>query len=175
MLKQQAMVPQSEIANAGEKGGENIQGEILEALGSIEYGTMIGSFLFYFIFGYLLYAAFFAAVGGAVDNEADTQQFILPITIPLILSIMLMQFIIQDPDGPLAFWLSIFPLTAPVVMMIRIPFTVMWYEILLSMTLLVLGFLGATWMAGKIYRTGILMYGKKITYKELWKWLRYSS
>jgi ABC-2 type transport system permease protein len=169
------MVPQQATAGTKEAADEDVSGEILDALGTVNYPVMIGSFLFFFIFGYLMYGALFAAVGGAVDNEADTQQFIIPITIPLILSIMLMQFIVQDPDGPMAFWLSIFPLTAPVVMMIRIPFTVTWYEIALSMTLLVLGFIGATWMAGKIYRTGILMYGKKVNYKELWKWISYKS
>ena len=133
---------------------------------------MIGSFLFFFLAGYLLYSALFAAIGGAVDNEADTQQFIAPITIPLILAIILAQFIIQDPDGSLSFWFSIIPLTSPVVMMIRIPFGVPWVQVILSMVLLILGFLATTWIAAKIYRTGILMYGKKVNYKELWKWLR---
>jgi ABC-2 type transport system permease protein len=96
-----------------------------------------------------------------------------PITIPLILAIVMAQFIIQEPDGPVSFWFSIIPLTSPVVMMIRIPFGVPWPEVILSMTLLVLGFLGTTWLAAKIYRTGILMYGKKVTYRELWKWIRF--
>ena len=147
--------------------------EVLDGLASINYGLMISMFLFYFIFGYLLYAALFAAIGGAVDSEADTQQFMLPITIPLILSIVMAQHIIRDPDGPVSFWLSIFPLTSPVVMMIRIPFGVPYMQVVLSMVLLLLGFLGTTWLAGKIYRTGILMYGKKISYRELWKWIRY--
>ena len=120
-----------------------------------------------------MYAALFAAIGGAVDSEADTQQFMLPMTAPLILAMVLSQFIIQEPTGPVAFWLSIIPLTSPVVMMIRIPFGVPYWEVALSMALLVLGFVGTTWMAAKIYRTGILMYGKKVSYRELWKWLRY--
>jgi ABC-2 type transport system permease protein len=147
--------------------------EIFDAISSIDFPVMIGMFLFYFLFGYLLYAALFAAVGSAVDSEADTQQFMLPITIPLIFSFIMAQFIIQEPSGSLAFWLSIFPLTSPVIMMIRIPYGVPYLQLLLSMTLLILGFLATTWMAAKIYRTGILMYGKKTSYRELWKWLRY--
>jgi ABC-2 type transport system permease protein len=110
-----------------------------------------------------------------VDNETDTQQFMLPITVPLILSIVAAQAIIQNPDGPLAFWLSIFPLTSPIVMMVRLPFHVPAEQIALSMGLLVLGFLGATWVAAKVYRIGILMYGKKVDYKELWKWIKYKG
>ncbi|RLD44676.1 MAG: ABC transporter permease [Bacteroidetes bacterium] len=147
--------------------------EILETVMSIDFKVIIGSFLFYFLFGYLLYGALFAAIGGAVDNDADTQQFILPVTIPLIISIMALQPITNNPDGPVAFWLSIIPLTSPISMMIRIPFGVPWWQLALSMSLLVGGFIFFTWVAGKIYRVGILMYGKKISYKELWKWLRY--
>ncbi len=149
--------------------------EVLDAIATIQFPAIIGAFLFYFVFGYLLYAALLAAIGGAVDNEADTQQFMLPITMPLILAIALAQFFIQEPNGALAFWLSIIPFTSPVVMMIRIPFGVPVWEIWLSMALLILGILGTIWMAGKIYRTGILMYGKKVNYKELWKWLRYRN
>ena len=155
---------------------DNKVGEIFESISSIDFGVMLVSFMFYFLFGYLLYAALFAGVGSAVDNEADTQQFMLPITIPLILAIVLAQVIAGDPDGPVAFWLSMIPLTSPIAMMIRIPFGVdIWTQIVPSVLLLILGFLGATWMAAKIYRTGILMYGKKPSYKELWKWLRYKS
>jgi ABC-2 type transport system permease protein len=114
-------------------------------------------------------------VGAAVDNETDTQQFMLPITMPLILSIFVMINTINNPDGPLAFWFSMIPLTSPVVMMVRIPFGVHLWELLLSGTILIITYIGLTWMAGKIYRTGILMYGKKVTYKELWKWLKYKN
>ena len=148
-------------------------GEVLEAIDQINFPVMISMFLFYFLFGYLLYAAMFAAIGGAVDNESDTQQFMLPVTVPLVLSLLLLQFIIQEPHGPAAFWLSIFPLTSPVVMMVRLPFEVPVTDVVLSMTLLVLTFVGMTWVAGKVYRTGILMYGKKVNYRELWKWIRY--
>ena len=147
--------------------------EVFQAIMSINFGVIILSFLFYFLFGYLIYAALFASIGSAVDNDADTQQFVLPVTVPLIISIASLQFIANNPDGSASFWLSIIPLTSPVAMMVRIPFGVPWEEVALSMTLLVLGFLATTWFAGKIYRTGILMYGKKPTYKEIWKWLRY--
>ncbi|MEI7490041.1 MAG: ABC transporter permease [Bacteroidota bacterium] len=146
---------------------------VFEALDSVNFPVMIGAFIFFFIFGYLMYGSLFAAIGGAVDSEADTQQFMLPITVPLILSMVMAQFFIQDPTGQVAFWFSVFPLTSPVAMMIRIPFGVPYWQVALSMGMLVLTFLGTTWMAAKIYRTGILMYGKKVSYKELWKWLRY--
>ncbi len=158
-----------EITNDDKESGN----DIIDAIYSIDFPVMIGAFLFYFLFGYLLYAALFAAVGSAVDSESDTQQFMLPITIPLVFSFIMAQYIIQDPTGPLAFWLSMIPFTSPVIMMIRIPYGVPYVQLFISMGLLILGFLGTTWMAAKIYRTGILMYGKKISYGELWKWLRY--
>jgi ABC-2 type transport system permease protein len=99
----------------------------------------------------------------------------LPVTIPLIFAIVMAQYIMQEPQSPLAFWLSMIPLTSPVIMMVRIPFGVPWLQVISSMLILVLGFFAATWMAGKIYRTGILMYGKKVSYKELWKWIRYRN
>lgn len=137
--------------------------------------TILLSFLFYFLFGYLMYSALFAAIGSAVDNEADTQQFMLPVTIPMILSIVMSSFIMNNPQGPVAFWLSMIPLTSPVTMMMRIPFGVPAWELALSMVILIASFFGAIWLAAKIYRTGILMYGKKPTYKELWKWVRYKG
>ncbi|MFC2112807.1 ABC transporter permease [Bacteroidota bacterium] len=146
----------------------------ISTLRNIDFGIMLGSFLFYFLCGYLLYASMFASIGAAVDSETDTQQFMLPVTIPLILSIVVLFSIINNPDSPVAFWFSIIPLTSPVVMMARIPFGVPYWEVLLSMGLLVLTFLGMTWVAAKIYRTGILMYGKKVNYREIWKWIRYS-
>jgi len=113
------------------------------------------------------------AVGAAVDNDADTQQFMLPITLPIIFSFVFAQFVLRDPDGTLAFWTSIIPFTSPIIMMVRIPFGVPAWEIALSMVLLVLGFMGTTWVAARIYRVGILMYGKKVSYKELVKWIFY--
>lgn len=148
---------------------------IYEAINAINYDVVIGFFIFFFLGGYLLYAALFAAIGAAVDSEADTQQFMLPITIPLIIAIVLIPYVINNPDAPLIFWMSIIPLTSPVLMMARIPFGVPYLDIILSVLLLILGFLGTTWMAAKIYRTGILMYGKKVNYRELWKWLTFKS
>jgi len=148
-------------------------GQVLESLSAINWYVMIFSFLFFFLGGYLLYAALFAAIGSAVDNEADTQQFMLPVTIPLIFAIILGQVVMTNPSGPLAFWLSIIPLTSPIIMMIRIPFGVPYFDLYLSAFLLIAGFLLTTWLAAKIYRTGILLYGKKTGYKDLWKWIRY--
>ena len=163
-----------QISEAGQQDSSTAA-QIIEGIQTVDAGAMIGSFLFYFLFGYLLYGALFAAIGSAVDNETDTQQFMLPVTIPLILSMVMIGFIVSNPNGPVAFWFSIIPFTSPVIMMARIPFGVPIEEVWLSMGLLVLGFLGATWLAGKIYRTGILMYGKKISYKELWKWIKYRN
>lgn len=133
------------------------------------------SFIIYFLGGYLLYGSLFAAIGSASDQETDSQQFILPITIPLILSFIFVQLVIDNPHSGLAYILSMIPFTSPIIMMARIPFEVPIYELVLSISLLIIGFLSTTWIAAKIYRVGILMYGKKITYKELWKWLNYKG
>ena len=138
------------------------------------WGLIIFSFIFYFIAGYFLYASVFAAIGSAVDNETETQQFMLPVTIPIIVALMVAMGAMQNPDSSLAVWCSIIPLTSPVVMMARIPFGVPAWQIVVSMVILALTFIGFVWMAAKIYRTGILMYGKKTSWKEMWKWLRYS-
>jgi ABC-2 type transport system permease protein len=150
-------------------------GNVFNAINSINFPLLIGTFLFYFLGGYLLYGALFAAIGSAVDAESDTQQFMLPITIPLILSIVVSQSILQNPESSLAFWFSMIPFTSPVVMMVRIPFGVAPWELALSMAFMVVGFLFTTWIAARIYRTGILMYGKKPTWKELGKWLFYKD
>ena len=137
---------------------------------------LIFYFIFYFLGGYLLYGSFFACIGSAVDNESDTHQMVLPITIPLILSIVMIEAIIRNPDGSLALWMSIFPLSSPIAMMIRLPFEgVEYWELLLSMSLLILSFLIATWLSSRIYRIGILMYGKKNSFKELIKWIKYKG
>jgi ABC-2 type transport system permease protein len=149
--------------------------DIFKAIKTINFGVIIGMFIFYFLGGYLLYASLFAAIGSAADNDTDTQQFMLPVTIPLILAIYVMISTINNPESQLSFWFSIIPLTSPVVMMVRIPFGVPYWEVILSASLLIATFIGTTWMAGKIYRTGILMYGKKVTYRELWKWINYKS
>jgi ABC-2 type transport system permease protein len=148
--------------------------ELQEVIKSINFPLILTAFLFYFLGGYLLYSAMFAAIGSAVDNETDSQQFMMPVTIPLVLSFVMSQVILNNPEGSIAFWFSIFPLTSPVIMMVRLPFGVPIWEMALSMALLIVGFIFMVWLAGKIYRTGVMMYGKKVTYKELFKWLRYS-
>ena len=145
--------------------------EIFEKINTINFPVILSLFLFYFLAAYLFYGSLFAAVGSAVDNDADAQQFQLPITLPLILSIMLLAAIIRDPHGDLAFWASIIPFTSPVVMMMRIPFDPPAWHIVLSMVCMVLGFIFTTWLAGRIYRIGILMHGAKVNYKILFKWL----
>ncbi len=130
-------------------------------------------FLLYFIAGYLLYAAMFAAMGAAVENETDTQQFMLPITAIVLFALYAGIFSAENPDGTLAFWCSIIPLTSPIVMMVRLPFGVSWWELTLSYTLLIGSVFAMAWICSKIYRVGILMYGKKPSWKELWKWLKY--
>lgn len=175
-LKEQTFktnIPNQQLMN--QAAVENNPDMFSAVFNQINFPVMIFSFLFYFLGGYLLYGALFAAVGAAVDSEADTQQFMLPITIPLIFSFTMAQSVMSNPESAVSFWLSIIPLTSPIIMMVRIPFGVPYTDLILSMTLLVAGFLGATYVSGKVYRTGILMYGKKTTYKELWKWLFYKS
>lgn len=146
--------------------------EIIQAVTELNYPYLIGLFLFYFIGGYLFYGALFAAIGSAVDNETDTQQFMLPVTMPLIFALIIAQSaVIANPNGVLAFWLSVIPFTSPVVMMVRLPFDVPLWQVLLSMTTLTLGFIFTTYIAGRVYRIGILMYGKKPSYKLIVKWL----
>jgi len=153
----------------------DLTNEIQKNLATINLPLILGCFIFYFIGGYLLYSALFAAIGSAVDNETDTQQFILPVTIPLIFSFIVAQSIISNPNSDLAYWCSFIPFTSPVVMMVRIAYGVAWYELVISMILLIVGFILTTYLAGRIYRIGILMYGKKPTYKEIKKWIFYKD
>lgn len=131
-------------------------------------------FIIFFIGGYLLYSSLFAAVGSAVDNETETQQFMLPITIPLVLALMVMMHTFQNPNSPLSFWFSIIPFTSPIVMMARIPFEIPTWEIIISIVVLYTTIFFTIWLSSKIYRTGILMYGKKSSFKEMIKWIRHS-
>ena len=147
--------------------------QFMMAVNGLDYVQLIVLFVIYFLGGYLLYASLFAAVGSAVDNETDTNQFTMPIMIPIIFAIYAGIFAAENPDGPLAFWCSMIPFTSPIVMMVRLPFDVPAWQLIVSISVLVLSFVGSTWIAGKIYRTGILMYGKKVTWKEMWKWLKY--
>ncbi len=148
---------------------------MLASVGNINFGVIIFSFLFFFFGGFFLYGAMFAAIGSAVDAEADTQQFMIPVTIPLVLSMVVMFQTVQNPESQMSFWFSIIPFTSPIVMMARIPFGVPIEEIFLSAFLLIITFILFTWLAGKVYRTGILMYGKKTSWKEMWKWIRYKN
>jgi ABC-2 type transport system permease protein len=151
-------------------------GAILQVIDGIDFVSLVSAFVFYFLGGYLLYGALFAAVGAAVDAPSDAQQFMFPITIPLLVGYMgLFVFVLQDPSSSISFWLSIIPLTSPIAMMGRISYGVPLWELALSMGLLVLGFLGTTWVAAKIYRIGILMHGTKPSYKTMWRWLRTSN
>ena len=148
---------------------------LVNGLNQINFPLIIGCFIFYFLGGYLLYSSLFAAVGSAVNEDPqDAQSLMLPITMPIIFAMVIMTKAVNDPNSSLAVFGSLFPLTSPIVMMARIahgiPDGVTVMQLILSMLLLVLGFLGSTWMAAKIYRTGILMYGKKTTWKEMWKW-----
>ena len=153
--------------------GSQIQMYIKE-LWNLPIATILISFIIYFIGGYFLYSSFYAAIGAAVDNETDSQQFLLPIIMPLILGVYIGFFtVMNDPNGTVATVFSMIPLTSPIVMMMRIPFGVPLWQIILSMVILFSTFFGVVWFAAKIYRVGILMYGKKPTWKELAKWLRY--
>ncbi len=155
--------------------GDNIAAEIYGMLSGYDFVQLLVMFILYFLGGYLLYASLFAAVGSAVESETDTNQFSLPLSIPIIFALYAAIYSAQNPDGPLAFWCSLIPFTSPIVMLVRIPFGVPAWQLILSFAILVLSFAGTTWMAGKIYRTGILMYGKKSSWKELWKWLTYRT
>ena len=170
----QEIMAQAQVANQAPAQLDKMQ-DILSMLGSVNFPLIIGCFIFFFIGGYLLYSSMFAAVGSAVDAMEDAQQFMMPIMMPIILAILVMMSAIKNPEGATAFWFSMIPFTSPVVMMARIPFGVPAWQLALSMLVLVITFVGMVWAAGKIYRTGILMYGKKTSWKELGKWLTYKS
>ncbi|MBU3012895.1 ABC transporter permease [Polaribacter vadi] len=156
-------------------GGDKMQLVIQEIL-RLPILKMFILFIFYFLGGYMLYSSLFAAVGAAVDNETDTQQFMLPIMLPLILGVYVgFATVINDPHGPISVAFSYIPLTSPIVMLMRVPFGVSWVELVISMSLLIITFVFMVWLAAKIYRVGILMYGKKPTYKDLYKWLKYKG
>ena len=157
---------------AGDMGA---MAEVQQMLGSINITQLLVCFVLFFIGGYILYASLFAAIGSAVDNESDTQQFMIPITFIIIFALYAGIFSAENPDGPLALWCSMIPFTSPIVMMVRIPFGVSTWELVLSMVILYGSAIGLAWVAGRIYRVGILMYGKKPSYKEMIKWIRYKA
>lgn len=175
-----AKVEQQQALSNGEAAQDRSQmgmlGTVKQELDKVDFRIIITTFLLYFFGGYLLYSALFAAVGSAVDSETETQQFMFPITIPLLFTYILsFGVLVNDPHGPLSFWLSMIPFTSPIAMLVRIPFGVPAWEIGLSLVLLIGGFILTTWVAARIYRVGILMYGKKASYKELVKWFRYKG
>lgn len=146
---------------------------VFDVINSINFEAILWCFLLYFIGGYFLYSAIFAAIGAAVDNETDTQQFVTPISLMLIIPMVCSGLIASAPDSPLAIWLSIIPFTSPLGMILRIPFGVPIWQVVVSLAALYVTFVIFTWLASKVYRTGILMYGKKVSWKEIFKWIKY--
>ena len=165
-------VMSQEINSTDIMNNESVQ-HIVQIAQSIDFGTIITTFIIFFILGYLLYATLYAAIGSLVDNNTDSQQFTLPVTVPLIVAIISSFYIVNNPDSSLSIWLSMIPFTSPISMMVRIPFGVPIWQVVLSVVILAGTFVLMTWFAAKIYRTGILMYGKKLSYKEIFKWLKY--
>jgi len=145
---------------------------ILSSLSNMNLGLILLCFVAFFLLGYMLYASFFAAIGSAVENEGDSSQLTLPATVPLLLGFFIALYAFKAPDSAIVFWGSIIPFTSPIVMLARLPFGVPGWEIILSLVLLALTFVACAWMSAKIYRVGILMFGKKSTWKDLWKWLK---
>ena len=168
----QGTVMTQEISSTNIMDNEAVQ-DVLNVVHSIDFGTIIVSFIVFFLLGYLLYATMFAAIGSLVENNTDSQQFTLPVTVPLLIAFFSAIYIVNNPDCSLAIWLSMIPFTSPIVMMVRIPFGIPIWQVVVSAIILAGTFVGMTWVAAKIYRTGILMYGKKPTYKEIFKWLKY--
>jgi ABC-2 type transport system permease protein len=168
-----AVQTQEALKTAQEAASSDIQMYIKE-LWNLPIVTLLFSFIIYFIGGYFLYSSFYAAIGAAVDNETDSQQFLLPIIMPLVLGVYIGFFtVMNNPHGTVATVFSIIPLTSPIVMLMRIPFGVPWWQLVLSIAILFGTFFLVVWFASKIYRVGILMYGKKPTWKELYRWLKY--
>lgn len=161
-----AMPDTAELSADGEAGA------ILSTLKDLDYGMLLLGFVIYFALGYLLYASLFAAIGSAVENEADTQQLQLPVTIPLMIGFFIAFYAFKAPDSAVVFWGSMIPFTSPIVMLARIPFGVPVWELVLSIALLLLTFIACGWASAKIYKIGILMFGKKTTFKDLWKWMK---
>ena len=151
---------------------EEGMGAVLSTLKDIDWVQMVLAFIVYFALGYLLYASFFAAIGSAVENEADTNQLQMPVTVPLMLAFFVAIYAFNAPDSPIVWWCSMIPFTSPIVMLARIPFGVPMWELALSVVLLLATFVACGWASAKIYKIGILMFGKKTTFKDLWKWLR---
>jgi len=170
MTAQMGGVDMAEMTSAMQQ--EEGMGAVLSTLKDINWVQMVLAFIIYFALGYLLYASFFAAIGSAVENEADTNQLQMPVTIPLLLAFFIALYAFNAPDSQVVWWGSMIPFTSPIVMLVRIPFGVPAWELILSIALLVATFIACGWASAKIYKIGILMFGKKTTFKDLWKWLR---
>jgi ABC-2 type transport system permease protein len=174
-----AVVSTDKAQEKSAKKEANVAARFANALRNADLNVplIIGSFLFYFLGGYLFYGALFGAIGSAVDNDTDTQQFMLPVTMPLVLTFVVSQAVLTtNPNGSVAVWMSMIPFTSPIAMMMRLPFGgVPAWQLALSVGLLVLGFVFTIWLAGRIYRIGILMYGKKVNYRELSRWMFYKG
>ncbi|KQS35839.1 ABC transporter permease [Pedobacter sp. Leaf194] len=174
------MVASSSIVTASNPGAQQIQaaaisdgplGNVQKSIKNLDLGKIISVFIFYFLGGYLFYSALYAAIGSAVDSETETQQFMMPVMMPLLLGYALsLSVVTNDPYGKVAFWQSMIPFTSPIAMVVRLPYGVPGWELALSMIILVIGFVGTVWFAARIYRVGILMYGKKASFKEMVKW-----
>ena len=163
----------AQVATAGSEGARDLAAEFTEPLSNLPYFEIIGVFLLFFVGGYLLYSSIFAAIGSAVNQESDVQQFMMPVTLPLVFGFVIAQTVaLKAPHGAMAKLFSMIPLTSPIVMVVRAPFGVPLSELALSFGLLVLMFVLMVWLSSRIYRIGILSYGKKPTWKDLWKWLR---
>ena len=177
MVEMQASkIPEDQLNVAKEAANPDKLQLIFQEIARLPILKLFLLFIFYFLGGFFLYSSLFAAVGAAVDNETDTQQFMLPIIAPLILGLYVgFATVMNDPHGPIATICSIIPFTSPIVMLMRVPFGVSWYELGISMALLIVTFVFMVWLAAKIYRVGILMYGKKPTYKDLYKWIKYKG
>ena len=173
----ESALPTAEMAQSSNAGVENSLNdsinEVIDTLFSLNFPLIIIAFLIYFFFGYLLYSSFFAAIGASVDNETETQQFMWVGLMPLMLGVYGAISIIENPDGPVGFWMSMVPFTSPVAMMARISYGVPLWELLLSIAILIISVIAMIWFAAKIYRVGILMYGKKPSFREWMKWVRY--
>ncbi|MBP5538918.1 MAG: ABC transporter permease [Bacteroidales bacterium] len=177
VFTQENVQAMGEMAGSGSMGmhpnvSVSSAGDLVTTLGSMPWGEIILCFFVFFFFGYLLYASLFAAIGSAVENEADTQQLQIPLTIPLMLGFFISIVAFRAPDSPVVFWGSMIPFTSPIVMLARLPFGVPAWELVVSIVLLILTVLLGAWLSAKIYKVGILMFGKKGSFKDLWKWLK---
>lgn len=173
MMKEASAAASSLGGDAGITGmfGE-FGGQVLAPLANVNFAAIIGTFIFFFLFGYLLYASIFAAVGSAVEDPSDTGQLMLPITAPLLLAMLCMLMAMKTPDGPVAFWFSLIPFTSPVVMPVRMTYGVPAWQLIVSGIILVGSFIGMTWLSARVYRRGVLMYGKNFGWKDIWRWTK---